>query len=127
MSKYLELKKIIKHAYAPYSHYRVSAIVETDKGDYYGVNIENVSYSLTICAERNAMTNAIAHGAKQFRVLHLLADHKTIPVPCGACLQFLSEFFKPNTKIICYAKDGKKKSFAFKQLFPHAFNKQSIQ
>ena len=78
-------------AYAPFSNYLVGAAVRTLKGTIYsGCNIENTSYSLTICAERVAIASAIAAGERKFEALAVAT--KDGATPCGACLQFLAEF-----------------------------------
>ncbi|MDR0545593.1 MAG: cytidine deaminase [Mycoplasmataceae bacterium] len=120
---YKELKKILNNAYAPYSHFHVGAIVVTDKGKFSGVNVENASYGLTVCAERNAIFSAVSHGAKKFHELHLFANTKTPCFPCGACLQVMSEFFDPkHTKIITYTSNGKKTLFFLNDLLKKQFD-----
>ncbi|MEW5985582.1 MAG: cytidine deaminase [Chloroflexota bacterium] len=80
-----------QRAYAPYSHYRVGAAVLADDGRLYtGVNVENASYSLTICAERAAVFQAVAAGAR--RILAVAVCTENGGSPCGACRQVLSEF-----------------------------------
>jgi cytidine deaminase len=117
-----ELNKIINNAYAPYSKFKVAAIVETNKGNFQGVNIENASYGNTICAERVAINNAISHGAKQFKTLYLLSSSTRSDItPCGSCLQVMNEFFKPNSKIIVFNKLGKYKTYTLAQLLPTPF------
>lgn len=120
---YKELKKLLNNAYAPYSHFHVGAIVVTDKGQFSGVNVENASYGLTVCAERNAIFNAVSHGAKKFYELHLFANTKKPCFPCGACLQVMSEFFDPKrTKIITYTSDGKQTLFFLNDLLKKQFD-----
>lgn len=117
-----ELNKIINHAYAPYSKFKVAAIVRTNKGDFHGVNIENAAYSHTICAERVAIDNAISHDTRQFKILYLLSNStRTDVTPCGSCLQVMSEFVKPNFKIIVFNKLGKFKTYTLAQLLPTPF------
>jgi cytidine deaminase len=117
-----KLEKLIKNAYAPYSKFRVAAIVITDNGDFTGVNVENASYGLSICAERSAITNAVANGVRKIKTLYLLttSEDNNI-VPCGACLQVMSEFSIPTTKIIVYNKLHHHKIYKFTQLLPHTF------
>jgi cytidine deaminase len=122
---YQTLKTTINNAYVPYSKFKVAALVETDKGNYLGVNVENASYSATICAERVAVTNAVANGAKKFSTLYLLTNSsKTDVVPCGICLQVMSEFFKANAKIIVFNKIGKHKIYLLSQLLSTPFKLQ---
>ncbi len=88
-----------ENSYAPYSGFRVGAALRCASGRVYtGCNVENTSYSLTICAERNAVFQAIAAGETKFRALAVVGgsedqDAQNTPcIPCGACMQVLSEF-----------------------------------
>jgi len=108
-------------AYCPYSHLRVGAALLCKDGSIYtGANIENASFSLTICAERVAFIRAIMDGAKEFKILAIASDSKNFPYPCGACLQFMSEFVR-DLEIILVNKSGKTKNTALKNLFPEPF------
>lgn len=84
-------RKVRENAWAPYSKYHVGAAVLTDSGAIFtGCNVENASYGLTICAERVAMCSAVAEGHRSFRAICISLTG--VPVPCGACRQFLMEF-----------------------------------
>ncbi|MGN0631829.1 MAG: cytidine deaminase [Ruminococcus sp.] len=87
------------NAYAPYSDFKVGAALKGESGRIYtGCNVENSSFSMTICAERNAVFQAIAAGERHFRTIAIVGgrtddEAKSKPcVPCGACLQVLAEF-----------------------------------
>jgi cytidine deaminase len=83
--------KIREEAYAPYSNYHVGASLLTTNGDVFeGVNVENASYSLGICAERNAVFQAVADSQTSFRAIAVATENGGSP--CGACRQVLSEF-----------------------------------
>lgn len=93
-------KAVIANAYAPYSNYRVAAVLKTKSGNYYtGVNIENASYSLTICAERTAIFSAVKEGEREFVEMLIYTDNEQMPFPCGACRQVLSEFAESSMRI----------------------------
>jgi len=78
---------------APYSNFKVGAALETADGTVItGVNVENATYGLTVCAERVAMFTALAAGHRKFRRIAIVADTEDPTPPCGACRQILWEF-----------------------------------
>jgi cytidine deaminase len=82
-----------ERAYAPYSHFKVGAALRTKSGRLFlAANVENVSYGLTICAERSAAVMAVAAGELDFEAIAIVADTPGVTSPCGACRQFLAEF-----------------------------------
>jgi cytidine deaminase len=118
-----EACSILKNAYAPYSKYQVAAALLTNRGGVFkGTNVENASYGLTICAERNALFAAIAAGCKDFKMMAIVVSKGNSPVPCGACLQVLSEFCNHEFKIVSFSISSKK-IFFYKlgELLPEAF------
>jgi cytidine deaminase len=112
-------------AYAPYSHFPVgAALLTTDGETITGVNVENASYGLTICAERTAVTRAVAQGKRQFKAIAVWASqrpHGSV-TPCGACRQFLVEFLSPDSPVILSdAQTGALKTLTMGGLLPEAF------
>ena len=94
-----------KKSYSPYSHFRVgAALVAADGRVFTGCNIENASYSLTVCAERTAVFKAVSEGVREFKAIAIAgssSDDFSKPCPpCGACLQVLSEFCGDDLAVI---------------------------
>lgn len=85
--------KAARKAHAPYSNYKVGAALLCADGHVFtGCNVENASYGLTNCAERTAVFTAVAAGRRDFVAMAVVADGSSMPYPCGACRQVLSEF-----------------------------------
>ena len=109
-------------AYAPYSHFQVGAAVQSmDGGIYKGCNIENVSYGLTNCAERTAMFQAIANGAKELKRIVICADTPEPIAPCGACRQVMAEL-GPQMEVLLINKSGKQIFTTVENLIPYSFS-----
>ena len=86
-------KEVMKNAYSPYSKFQVGAALLTANGTVYtGCNVENSSYGATICAERNAIFQAVANGEREFVKIAICCSEDRFPVPCGMCLQVMQEF-----------------------------------
>lgn len=117
-----EAIKFIRRAYSPYSHFKIGAAVLTsDNKIYGGCNIECASFSLTVCAERVAATKALSEGKKKIKAVAIATQNKKFAFPCGACLQFLSEFAVPGTEIILIQSKDKYKIVSLNSLLPKAF------
>lgn len=119
-------------SYSPYSKFQVGAAVLTDDGSVFqGTNIENASYGLTVCAERNAMFAAVGAGKRKLRALALVTQKlpgTAFNSPCGACRQVMSEFLPPDAPVLIAVLDGKKRTVYRKQLrdlMPFPFEKFS--
>ena len=115
------VKRAAKFSYAPYSKILVGAgILCAGKRIYTGVNIENSSFSLTICAERVALFKAISEGEKDIGLLLLYSPQVDFITPCGACLQVISEF-APDIMVVTMNKSEEFKFYPIKTLFTKAF------
>lgn len=109
-----------RHAYAPYSRFAVGAALRTKSGRVYcGCNVENLSFGLTICAERSAVSAAIAAGEREFVAIAVVADAKEPVTPCGACRQVLAEF-APDLPICSANLDGQTFESTIRELLPRA-------
>lgn len=107
-------------AYAPYSHFKVGAALLAEDGQIFtGCNVENISFGLTLCAERTALVSAIAAGVSKFSAIAVVADTKIPISPCGACRQVLAEF-APELKILLSTLEGPPESFCLSYLLPRA-------
>jgi cytidine deaminase len=115
---------VAHHAYAPYSNFKVGCALQLSNGAIVtGANVENVSYSLTICAERAALVRAVAEHGPDFRIRAIaVANLNNAPSPpCGACRQMLAEFTEPDAEVVFFA-DDQLRSMRFAELLPFAFN-----
>jgi len=111
------------HAYAPYSGFRVGAALRLTTGETVtGTNVENVSYGLTLCAERSALVRAVSQFGPDIRIHAVaVANLNDAPSPpCGACRQVLSEFILPDAPVIFPAAGGLR-TLPFRELLPLAF------
>lgn len=117
-----------ENAYAPYSRFKVGAAVLTEDGRIVtGVNVENASYGLTICAERNAVFAAVT-GSKQpprLRAVAVVTEISPPAMPCGACRQVLYEF-GPQASVICANDRGERRIASVAALLPDAFGPSDL-
>jgi cytidine deaminase len=108
-------------AHAPHSKFRVGAAVLDERGRVHaGCNVENASYGLTVCAERNAIAAAVAAGAKRVRAIAVVSDGAV--TPCGACRQVMAEFGDPTTAILLGGPSGAARTTTLRALLPEAFS-----
>lgn len=119
-----QANKAKEKSYSPYSKFRVGAALLTDnKKIYTGTNIESASYSLTICAERVAIFEAVAKGEKNFKAIAITSDMNDFITPCGACRQVLAEFCDEELDVIMTNKNLESKIVKLKDLLPYSFKK----
>lgn len=118
-------RKARQNAYAPYSHFAVGAALLAESGRVYtGCNIENASYGLTCCAERNAIFAAVGAGERRFKMLAVAADSSEPVAPCGACRQVIAEFGIPLV-VMGNLKEATKTMTA-EELLPYGFGQDSM-
>lgn len=112
------------NAHAPYSNFRVGAALLTDSGEIVtGSNVENVSYGLTICAERAALVRAVSEGHHRFKAVAVAVepDNGKTGVCCGACLQVLAEFDPDEDLLVVYPDGGSMRTKRLSELLPVRF------
>ena len=115
-----QARKAREQAYAPYSRFAVGAALRGKSGRVYlGCNVENLSFGLTSCAERNAVFAAVAAGEREFEAIAIMADSKQPVSPCGACRQVLAEF-APALAVCCSNLEGETFESDLRQLLPRA-------
>jgi cytidine deaminase len=114
------------NAYAPYSGFRVGAALLAGDRVFVAVNVENASYPLSVCAERNAAAAAIAAGETSFRAVAVVTDAATVTPPCGGCRQVLREFGEGIAVIGESADGGERRSWGIAELLPDAFGPDDL-
>ncbi len=118
-------------AYAPYSDFRVgAAALTTDNKIVQGCNVENASYGLTVCAERNCITQGVINNETddtvKFSAIVIYTEQEKLTPPCGACRQVISEFFPPQSHVMAVNHLNEQKTWTVEQLLPDAFTPDSL-
>ncbi|MGL4254448.1 MAG: cytidine deaminase [Fusobacteriaceae bacterium] len=109
-------------AYAPYSKFKVGAVVVDESGNHYsGANVENASYGLSNCGERSAIFTAVNRGMKRIKIICVVADTSGPVSPCGACRQVIKEFADEETVIILGNLKRDYKIMNMEELLPYGF------
>lgn len=112
-------------AYAPYSGFRVGAALLTRSGRVYtGVNVENASFGLSVCAERVAAVKAVSEGEREFEAIAVATGNGVLP--CGACRQVLNEF-GPNMRVIITDAEGNTRTYRLSDLLPGSFTRADLK
>ena len=115
-------KDVSKHAYAPYSNFKVGACVLAESGKTYtGCNFENSSFGMTICAERNAIGSAIAQGERKIKAVAIYSPNIKNCTPCGACRQVMTEFKSDDGIDIIVETENGIKVYKLSELLPETF------
>lgn len=118
-----QARTVAQNSYSPYSGFRVGAAIRLTSGAVVtGTNVENVSYGLTLCAERAALVRAVAEFGPEIRIAAVAVANlnNAASPPCGACRQMLAEFAPPDAPVVFPASDGVR-TMAFSDVLPLAF------
>jgi len=133
--QWLELSKAAESAsikaYAPYSNFHVgAAALTTDNKIVQGCNVENASYGLTVCAERNCIAQGVINNETadtvKFNAIVIYTAQEKLTPPCGACRQVISEFFPQNAEVMAVNHLNEQKKWTVEQLLPDAFTPDSL-
>ena len=116
----------MERAYAPYSNFRVgAALLCTDGSMAEGCNVENASYPAGMCAERSAVSTAVARGNRTFQAIVVATEAEEPTPPCGICRQVLEEF-SPHLVVMSLTRDGRESRWTLDELLPRAFTPHSL-
>jgi cytidine deaminase len=122
----------MNNSYSPYSSYKVGAALLCDDGSVYtGCNIENASFTPTICAERLAIFKAISDRKYNFSMIAVAGgkdgEINGIFPPCGVCRQVIAEFCKPDFEILLVKSENEFDTIKFKELLPYSFSPNNLE
>jgi len=130
------MKQLVAHAiearskaYAPYSKYHVGAVILTESGDVYeGANVENASYGLSVCAERNAVTRMVLEGGSKPRAIFVATQSSPPGSPCGMCRQVLLEFADDpeHLRVVALNPAGERAEWTLAELIPAGFTGKQL-
>jgi cytidine deaminase len=116
------LKDAMSRAYAPYSKFRVGAVVRGESGQLYsGANVENAAYPQGWCAEASALAAMVMGGEIRLTEIAVMAEGDQICTPCGGCRQKLKEFALPDTHVLCYSPHELRSTIPLNELLPYSF------
>lgn len=122
----LKAREAYKYAYAPYSGYLVGAAALFSSGKVFsGCNVENASYGLTVCAERNAIFRAVVEGERVLQGIAIAVPGDDFPSPCGACRQVMREFAE-DCPVLLINGQGNMKTTSLKKLLPDSFGPEFL-
>ncbi len=115
-------KEVCSRAHAPYSQFPVGAAVLDEAGGVFvGCNVENASFGLTLCAERNALAAAVAAGASRVETVLIYTPGEQAHPPCGACRQVIEELMEPDARIISCCDSKHVRSWTVAEVLPDPF------
>jgi cytidine deaminase len=114
-------RSVRERAYAPYSRFLVGAALLADDQVFVGANIENASYPLSVCAERNAVAAAVSAGHRRIEAVAVVGSGEKPTPPCGGCRQVLYEFGGSAMTVIAVSPGGERSMWSLEDLLPAAF------
>ncbi|WP_073507990.1 cytidine deaminase [Streptobacillus notomytis] len=119
---------LLDKSYSPYSKYKVASImIDSDGNLHEGVNVENASYGLTVCAERNAIASAVTKGMKKIDLIVITGDVEKPISPCGMCRQVIREFSKKDTLIVLASlRSSKYILWTVEEMIPYSFGPEDL-
>jgi cytidine deaminase len=121
-------RAIMPRAHVPYSGFHVGAALLNEDGTIRpGVNIENASYPLSVCAERNAVASMVMSGHEKILAVAVATDADTPTPPCGGCRQVLWEFGDADTPVVAEGANGVRARWRLGELLPHAFGPDDLR
>ena len=121
-------RAIMPNAYVPYSGFHVGAALLNEDGTIRAaVNVENASYPLSVCAERNAVASMVASGHGKILAVAVATDAHTPTPPCGGCRQVLWEFGDMQTPVVAEGANGVRARWRLGELLPHAFGPDDLR
>jgi cytidine deaminase len=116
----------MERAYAPYSLFKVgAALVGVDGSVHEACNVENAAFPAGTCAERAAISAAVAHGVREFTTIVIASSAENPTPPCGMCRQALIEF-APDLDVVSITRNGKEAHWRLSELLPEAFSPSSF-
>jgi cytidine deaminase len=118
-------EEVRENAYAPYSRYRVGAAVQAGGRVFAAPNVENASYPLSVCAERNAVAAAVAAGEREIEACAVVGGGQDPAPPCGGCRQVLHEF-GPRMRVVARSPSGARREWTLDELLPSAFGPDDL-
>jgi len=120
-------REAYSNAYAPYSNFRVGAAALTELGYIIsGCNVENASYGLTVCAERNCIAQAVLNGETRIQSIVVYTEQEKLTPPCGACRQVIAEFLAQDAEVMSINHLGDYQLWSVAELLPDAFSPKSL-
>lgn len=116
-------------AYAPYSNFHVGAAALADGDVFDGANVENASYGLAICAERNAIMRAVLEGSREIEAIAVVTETSPPSSPCGMCLQTITEFAPDprRVRVLLANPRGERRTHTLADMLPHGFRPEDLQ